>query len=88
MRDNRLPPAAALQGVFTWKYDNTREGKNTAESILTPANVNSKTFGKLISVPVDGFTYAQPLYAANVSIPGQVIHNVVYAATENTTLYA
>src|SRR5207302_1159003 len=42
----------------------------------------------LFANPVDGQVYAQPLYVANVVIPNQGIHNVVYVATENNTVYA
>lgn len=83
-----LPRSAALQAsVLTYHNDNLRTGANTAETTLTPANVNVKTFGKLYAFPVDSRIYGQPLYAPNVTINGTT-HNVVIVATENNTVYA
>src|SRR5262249_23115949 len=62
-------------------------GIDSTETVLTPANVNSTTFGKLFSTQVDGQVYAQPLYMANVNVGGQT-HNVVFIATEHDSLYA
>jgi hypothetical protein len=73
--------------VTTGHDDNARTGLNAQETTLTPANVNSTTFGKLFSVPVDGYVYAQPLYLSNVSI-ANVTHNVVYVVTEHDSAYA
>jgi hypothetical protein len=75
-------------GVFTFHNDNFRTGENTNETVLSPANVNSATFGKLCSYTLDGLTFASPLYVAGVSIPGKGTHNVVYVATEHDSVYA
>ena len=56
--------------------------------MLTPANVNSTSFGKLFSLTVDGYVYAQPLYVPALVIPGNGTHNVLYVATEHDSLYA
>src|SRR5580693_5541082 len=77
----------AQVNVTTYHNDNARTGQNTQEAILTPANVNSSQFGKLFSVSVDGWVYAQPLYLSNLTIAGGT-HNVLYVATEHDSLYA
>jgi hypothetical protein len=50
--------------------------------------VNQAQFGKLFSYGLDGIAFASPLYVANVNIPGQGFHNVVYVATEHDSIYA
>jgi IPT/TIG domain/Chitobiase/beta-hexosaminidase C-terminal domain len=78
---------AAQVSVPTAQYENGRTGQDTNETILTPSNVNSVQFGKLFSQAVVGQIYAQPLYIPNLAING-VIHNVVFVATENDSVYA
>ena len=80
--------ATAFPGIFTNHSDNGRTGQNLNEIVLTTGNVNDTQFGKLFSYALDGYTYAQPLYVPDVSIPGHGTHNVVYVATENDSVYA
>src|SRR5277367_276788 len=83
-----LLPACAQVSVTTSRNDNSRDGQNLSETILTPDNVKVSTFGKLFAHAVDGYVYAQPLYVPNVSIPGLGTHNVVYVATQHDSVYA
>ena len=74
--------------VVTYKNNLSRTGENLQETILTPANVNAEQFGKILSFPVDGQIYAQPLYLASVPIPDKGARNVVFVATEHNSVYA
>jgi hypothetical protein len=76
-----------LTGVYTYHNDLFRGGTNMHEFALTPASVNTTTFGKLFSCPVDGAIYAQPLWVANLSIGGAP-HNVIIVATQHDSVYA
>ena len=78
---------ASSAAVLTYHNDNLRTGQNVKETILTTANVNSSTFGKLFSLPVDGPIFAQPLYMPGV-IVGTHVHNLVFVATEHDSVYA
>lgn len=75
-------------GNLTWRNDNARSGTNSRELALAPSTVNSMTFGKLFSCPIDGYAYAQPLYVPNLPIPGNGTHNVVIVATERDSVFA
>ena len=76
-----------LAGVTTYHNNLARDGVNNQEYALTLSNVNTATFGKLFSCPVDADVYAQPLWVAGLMINGQK-HNVVFAATSHNTVYA
>jgi hypothetical protein len=74
--------------VPTWRYDLTHAGQNTKETALTPTNVNATSFAKLFSVPVDSTLYAQPLYMPGLKMSDGLVHNVLFVATENDSVYA
>jgi hypothetical protein len=76
-----------LAGVFTHHNDISRDGTNTQEYALTPATVNTSTFGKLFSCTVDGAVFTQPLWVPSLSINGG-IHNVIFVATQHDTVFA
>jgi hypothetical protein len=73
--------------VTTWHYDLARDGLNSQETTLTPANVNSTQFGKIGFFSVDSKVDAQPLFLANVVI-NNTLHNILYVATEHASVYA
>jgi hypothetical protein len=79
------PPGSTA--MLTYHNDDVRDGVNASEATLNLSNVTQQQFGKKYVYPVDGQMYAQPLYVPNLMISG-VQHNVVFAATENNTVYA
>jgi hypothetical protein len=73
--------------VTTHHYDNLRTGWNPNETVLTPAAVGGGSFQLLHQVTLDEQVDAQPLLVTNQMINGH-LHDVVYVATENNTVYA
>ena len=81
------PGTTSANAVITYHNDNARTGQNLNETILTPANVKSSTFGKLFVIATDGKVDAQPLYLPNLSTPSHGTHNVLFVASEHGTVY-
>jgi outer membrane protein assembly factor BamB len=84
------PPVTRSSGtdVVTYHNDVARTGENVTESVLTPANVNSSSFGKVGFLAVDGKVDAQPLLLAGVNLGSQGTQDVVYVVTEHDSVYA
>src|SRR3989454_3543417 len=80
--------ALSQVNVLTYHNDNARSGANLKETLLSPANVNEASFGKLFANSVDGQVYAEPLYVSGLSIPGKAARNVVFVATQHNSVYA
>jgi hypothetical protein len=73
--------------VTTYHNDSGRTGQNLTETVLTPANVKSSTFGLKRNLLVDGLVDAEPLYLSQLDAAG-TLHNVVFVATEHDSVYA
>jgi hypothetical protein len=74
--------------VVTMHNDNNRDSANPNESILKASTLNAShhPVPKWLAT-TDGEIYAQPLYIHQLSIGGN-LKNVVYAVTENNSVYA
>jgi hypothetical protein len=79
---------AGKPAMLTYLVNGARTGVQPNETVLTPQNVNARTFGKLFSLPVDGQVYAQPLYVSRLRMSDGDRHNVLYVATEHDSVYA
>jgi Bacterial surface proteins containing Ig-like domains len=79
---------ASQAAVLTYHNTDNRDGAYLEELSLKPSNVNANQFGKIVSYPVDGQIYAQPLYVPQVNIPNQGKRDVVYVVTQNDSVYA
>jgi hypothetical protein len=82
-----LAARSFAQNVLTYHNNNAHSGLNSAETMLTPDNVNFNSFGKLFTLTVDGKVDAEPLYLSDVPVNGST-HNVLVVATENDSAYA
>ncbi|WP_052443294.1 choice-of-anchor D domain-containing protein [Streptacidiphilus neutrinimicus] len=69
---------ASQADEYTNGFNNLRTNWDGAESSLSPAAVESSTFGKLFGTALDGQIYAQPL----------VVDHEVIAVTESNSMYA
>jgi hypothetical protein len=74
--------------VLMHRNNSARTGLQPAETVLTLANVNATTFGKLYTFTTDGYTYAQPLFISNINMSDGKQHNVLYIFNETGTIYA
>lgn len=81
------PSPSGQTDVLTYRDDVARTGADLTESVLTPANVDSSSFGLLRVLPVDGKVDAQPLYVSHLSMGG-TLHDVIFVATEHDSVYA
>jgi hypothetical protein len=81
------PPPAAGPNVLTFHNDVMRTGQNLSERILTQANVNSSSFGKVAFLKVRGKVDAEPLYVSKVTVAGEA-RNVLFVVTEHDMAYA
>jgi outer membrane protein assembly factor BamB len=81
------PPPPSDPNVLTFHNDTMRTGQNLNERILTPANVNAKSFGKVAFLEVQGKVDAEPLYVSGLRVKGNK-RNVVFIVTEHDLAYA
>lgn len=79
------PPVAA--NVLTFHNDVMRTGQNLNEGTLTPANVNSANFGRVMFLKSQGKVDAEPLYVSNLVVGGKK-RNVLFVVTEHDLAYA
>ena len=92
--EDRLAPSVS---VLNFHYDMASSGLNANETLLTPANVNVNSFGKLSTTTVDGTVYAEPVIKTGVLIGAGpnttagvagTTHDVVFVPTGQDSLYA
>jgi hypothetical protein len=74
--------------VLNYHYDTYPTGWNQSETDLTPAAVQSASFGALTTLNVDGNVFAQPLIVSNFTMPDGTTHNVLIVATGHNSVYA
>jgi hypothetical protein len=87
LAQKKIAAAAEPINVLTYHDDSMRTGLMPLETILTLANVNSTSFGKVNFLATDGKVDAEPLYASNVLV-NNVSRNVLYVVSEHDSIYA
>jgi hypothetical protein len=78
-------PARSQTAITTYHVDQGRTGWNPAETVLTTANAGSLQLQQ--SVTLDGQVDAEPLLVPGVNLGTAGVHDVLYVATENDTVY-
>jgi putative cell wall binding repeat protein/HYDIN/CFA65/VesB family protein len=76
--------AAPAGASTTVSVDNSRDGWDSSEPGLSPANAASSDFGQLFSTKLDGQVYAQPIV---VPAKNGRTAPILIAATENNNVY-
>lgn len=82
--------SAGAADVLTSRNNLERTGVNAQETVLTPAKVNARNFGKLWSLYADGQVVAQPLYVSRLKVETGAVQgslNAVLIATMHNTVY-
>lgn len=74
--------------VLTHHNNVARTGAVLDETVLSPSTIRGQQFGKLMSLPVDGQIYAQPLVVTGLDIPGKGTHDALFVATMRNFVYA
>jgi hypothetical protein len=83
-----IPTLDQLTGMFTWRGDLTHQSADSAQTILTTANVTGTSFKKTWQfATADADIKTQPLIAANLRFADKV-RNVTYIASMGNTAYA
>lgn len=77
-----------LTGILGWKGGTQGDGLFNQETTLTPANVNPTQFGEVRKLAADGDISAQPVFARNVDLGANGVHDLLLVATENDSVYA
>lgn len=77
--------ARAATSITTYHVDPGRTGWNSTETTLTTGNAGGLQLQQ--SVTLDGQVDAQPLLVTAVNLGAAGVHDVVYVATENDTVY-
>lgn len=83
----QMPVPSGPVNILTYHDDNARSGENPNERVLKPENVNSREFGKVGFLSVQGLVDAEPLYVSQLQI-GSARRNVVFVVTEHDLAYA
>jgi hypothetical protein len=74
--------------VLMQHNDVSRTGQNLNETVLTTSNVAVGTFGKLLTLPVDGLIYAQPLIVTGYPLGDAGTRDLLVVATMHNSVYA
>jgi PQQ enzyme repeat len=86
--DSPAGSSAGSLSIPTYHATLANDGQNLKETVLTPTNVSSASFGRIVSVPLFGDVYTQPVFQSGVNIPGKGVHDTVFTVTSNGVAYA